>query len=139
MLTDKYVKRWLGIPSRGANTAIVHIPQGLNIPRLSDMYWKAQSLAYTRSKLVANDTVKNALGSCLERESQWSTKQSTVAVCNNIYETLERRGDLVDTTWNSIKRKVNALIEDDVMRYWREKIQPLLIQGMFAELLILQN
>ena len=62
-----------------------------------------------------------------------------MAVCHNIYETLERRGDLVDTTWNSIKRKVNALIEDDVLRYWREKIQPLLIQGKFAELLILQN
>ena len=66
VLTDKYVIRWLGIPSRGVNTAIVHIPQGLNIPKLSDIYWKAQSLAYTRSRLAADETVKNALDSSLE-------------------------------------------------------------------------
>ena len=83
--------------------------------------------------------MKNALDSSLERDSQWSTKQSTVAVCHNIYKTLQRQGDLVGSSWNSVKRKVNTLLEDDVVKYWQERIQPLVIQGKFAELLILQD
>ena len=62
-----------------------------------------------------------------------------MAVCHNIYETLQRQGDLVGSSWNFVKRKVNNYIEDDVVKYWQERIQPLVIQGKFAELLILQD
>ena len=75
-LTDGYVKKWLGIPSRGANIALVHIPQGLDIPRLSDLYWKSQCSAYSRSRLLSDDTVNHALDCSLEREYKWTKSVS---------------------------------------------------------------
>ena len=78
VLTGKYLKNWLGIPSRGANLAIVHLPQGLNILRLSDIYRQSQTLAYSRSRAKADHVVNQAIDSTIERESQWSRKQSTV-------------------------------------------------------------
>ena len=78
-MTDGYLKKWLGIPSRGANIAPVHLPQGMAIPRFSDVYWKANCSAYSRSRLAGDKLVNQALDSTLERESKWTTKQSTVA------------------------------------------------------------
>ena len=108
-MTDGYVKKWLGIPSRGANIALVHLPQGLAIPRLSDVYWKANCSAYSRSRLLGDEVVNHALDSTLERESKWTAKQSTVTVCQSVHEKLLNQSDTRDGTWNTIKIKINLL------------------------------
>ena len=138
-LTDGYVKKWLGIPSRGANIALVHIPQGLDIPRLSDLYWKSQCSAYSRSRLLADDTVNHALDCSLERESKWTTKQSTVTICQSVHERVMAHENSDNPNWNVVKRNINQVLYDDSTDFWKRKIEPLLIQGKFAELLLLQN
>ncbi len=45
-MTEQYLKKWLGIPKHGANTALLHISRGLNIPRISDVYRQAHSASY---------------------------------------------------------------------------------------------
>ena len=138
-MTDGYLKKWLGIPSRGANIAVVHLPQGMGIPRFSDVYWKANCSAYSRSRLVGDELVKHALDSTLERESKWTTKQSTVTVCHDVHEkVVEERGANVGS-WATWKKKISNIIEDNAIVYWKEKIEPLLCQGKFAELLITEN
>ena len=114
-MTDGYLKKWLGIPSRGANIAPVHLPQGMAIPRFSDVYWKANCSAYSRSRLFGDELVKHALGSTLERESRWTTKQSTVSVCHSVHERVVNEIDVNNGSWNTIKRKINSIIEDDVI------------------------
>ena len=65
---DKFVKKWLGIPSRGANMAFVHAPQCLNIPRISDVYWQSHALAHSRTRLKGDPIVNHALdGLCQSR------------------------------------------------------------------------
>ena len=49
-MTDGYLKKWLGIPSRGANIAPVHLPQGMAIPRFSDVYWKAKTAQHIHGR-----------------------------------------------------------------------------------------
>ena len=139
VLTGKYLKNWLGIPSRGANLAIVHLPQGLNIPRLSDIYRQSQTLAYSRSRAKADHVVNHAIDSTIERESQWSRKQSTVVQSNSIYSQVESSIDVPNSPWNSVKKKIKHVLEDDVVRYWSDRVEPLLVQGRFTSLLILEN
>ena len=139
-MTDGYLKKWLGIPSRGANIAPVHLPQGMAIPRFSDVYWKANCSAYSRSRLAGDKLVNQALDSTLERESKWTTKQSTVAVCQSVHEKAVRELRTEShSSWSTIKKKINNILEDDVVTYWKEKIEPLLCQGKFSELLILEK
>ena len=139
-MTDGYVKNWLGIPSRGANIALAHLPQGMAIPRFSDMYWKANCSAYSRSRCLGDELVNHALDSTLERESKWTTKQSTVSVCHSVHErAVHEVGEESNNSWDSFKKKINGILEDDVISYWKSKIEPLLCQGKFSELLILEN
>ena len=138
-MTDGYLKKWLGIPSRGANIAPVHLPQGMAIPRFSDVYWKANCSAYSRSRLFGDDLVKHALDSTLERESRWTTKQSTVAVCHDVHEKVVTEIGASNSSWATLKRKINKVVEENTIAYWKEKIEPLLCQGKFSELLIMEN
>ena len=139
IMTGKYLKKWMGIPSRGANMAIVHIPQGLNIPRLSDIYWQSQTLAYSRSRAKADCVVNQAIDSTFERESQWSRKQSTVVKSSAIYSQVQTSIEVQNSPWNTVKKTVKKVLEEDIVRYWSDRIKPLLVQGKFTSLLMLEN
>ena len=139
VLTDKYLKSWLGVPSRGANVAIVHLPQGLNIPRLSDIYRQSQSLAYSRSRVKADAVVNQAIDSAIERESQWSRKQSTYVQCKVTHSKVETLIDVQTSSWQTVKKTVKHVIEEDIVKYWSDRITPLLVQGKFTSLLLLEN
>ena len=125
--------------SRGANMAIVHIPQGLNIPRLSDIYWQSQTLAYSRSRAKADCVVNQAIDSTFERESQWSRKQSTVVKSSEIYSQVQTSIEVQNSPWHTVKKTVKKVLEEDIVRYWSDRIKPLLVQGKFTSLLMLEN
>ena len=78
IILDRYIKIWLGIPSRGANIAVVHDPDGLNIPSISDLYRTCHCLAYSRSRVKGDDVVNHALDRRLERERGWSRLTTNV-------------------------------------------------------------
>ena len=43
-LSDQFIKKWLGTPKYGANIALVHMNNGLDIPRVSDIYYVSHSI-----------------------------------------------------------------------------------------------
>ena len=61
IILDKYIKIWLGKPLRGAHLAVVHNPDGLNIPSISDLYRTCHCLAYSRYSVKGDDVVNQAL------------------------------------------------------------------------------
>ena len=84
-LLDKYIKQWIGIPSRGANIALVHTPEGFNIPTISDLYQTCHCLAYSRSRVKGDDLVQHALDQQLEREEAWLRQSSTIKSAHAIH------------------------------------------------------
>ena len=71
MFTDKYIKKWSGIP-RCATNAAIHLQTGLNIPSISELHSLTHALAHTRTRMQGDATVNHALDVQLLRESQWS-------------------------------------------------------------------
>ena len=68
------IKAFLGLSSRGPTPAIIHSPNGLAIPRLSDVYVESHTLAFARCIMKADKRVLHALRSKQSREGQWKRK-----------------------------------------------------------------
>ena len=54
-LGTKFFKKWLEMPSRGATSAIIHSPVGLNIPLLSSIYQESHALRIAHGLLRSDD------------------------------------------------------------------------------------
>ena len=59
------IKAFLGLPPRGPTPAIIHSPDGLGFPRISDLYLESHTLAYARCEVKADDRVVHALNPSL--------------------------------------------------------------------------
>ena len=59
------IKAFFGLPSRGPTHAIIHSPEGLGFPRISDLYLESHTLAFARCEVKADDRVVHALKSKL--------------------------------------------------------------------------
>ena len=75
-LTDKYVKMWCGIPPSATN-AILHMPEGLNVRSISELYRETHTVSHARTRLKGDSIVNSVINSTLERESQYTRKKST--------------------------------------------------------------
>ena len=80
-----YLKRWLGIPARGATSAGIFSPMLLGVKPVSQVYLEGHIGAYINSKLVADEDTLEALKSTEEREAEWTRKSSTVHQCKDIF------------------------------------------------------
>ena len=85
-IAQRYLKKWLGIPSRGATAAGLFSPHLLNVKPVSQVYLEGHLSAFVNSTLVADEDTKQALVGAIERESGWTRKSSTVCECNSILE-----------------------------------------------------
>ena len=101
-LCNRYLKKWSGL-ARPATLAFLHMPECLNIPNISDLYYEAQTQNYTRIRATGDAKVNHCLDVALERESQWTRKKSTVVNSNNVFESLP------DTNATLPKQKKNRL------------------------------
>lgn len=133
-LTEKYIKKWFGIPSHGANTAIVHDSKGYNIPRISDLYYECHSLAHSRSRIKGDDQVQIAIDSKIQRESQWTKQKSTVTYSEQIHERAANHSN-DSNSWPEMKKSVKKCLQQDRDEFWKNKIEPLIFQGDFLKLL----
>ena len=86
MVAQSYLKKWLGIPSRGATSAGIFSPLLLGIKPVSHVYMEGHLGSYINSKLVADFDTKEALRCAEEREGEWVTKSSTICECRDILE-----------------------------------------------------
>ena len=90
---QKYLKQWLGIPSRGCTSLGIFSPSLLATKPVSQVYLEGHVAAYVNSSLVADPDTKEALRCAVEREGRWKNKSSTVMHCHTIMEEMGREED----------------------------------------------
>ena len=73
-LTDKYVKKWSGLPPSATN-AILHMPEGLNVRSISELYRETHTVSHARTRLKGDQIVNTVINSTIERESQYTRKK----------------------------------------------------------------
>ena len=124
--TDKYIKKWSGIP-RCATNAAIHLQTGLNIPSISELHSLTHALAHTRTRMQGDATVNHALDVQLLRESQCSRKQSTIKNAEEQYTLASANGG----NFKHVKQKVKEGLNYEKEEEWTSHIRILLKQGHF--------
>ena len=92
-LTDKAIKRWVGLP-RSATNVFIHMTQALDIKSISQLYTEMHTVSHVRTRLQGDSIVNAAIDCTLEREGLWTTKQSTIVHCEATFATAK---DTVNT------------------------------------------
>ncbi len=68
MISQKYLKKWLGIPTRGCTNLSIFHPYQLSIKPVSQIYIQGHAGNFINSSLIADPSVKNANASSIYRE-----------------------------------------------------------------------
>ena len=89
MLAQRYLKSWLGLPSRGATSAGIFSPLLLAVKPVSQVYLEGHLGAYINSNLVADSDTREALRCAEEREGAWTKKSSTIIQCRGIFKEMQ--------------------------------------------------
>ena len=133
---EQFLKKWLGIPRHGANTAMLHMSRGLNIQTVSGVYCQAHCASYSRSRCNADELTNLALDLKLQRESAWVRKISITKQCADVHATAVMNSEtLVGTKLNPLLGSpVGKTLKLDTDKYWKEVVEPLLSQGDDAKL-----
>ena len=119
-----------------ANIALVHMNNGLDIPRVSDIYYVSHCLSYSRTRCLGDSTTNKALESKLQRESVWSKKSSTISFAHQIHQ---NSIGPKPSSWNKTKAMIKATLKTDSNAYWKTVVEPLITQGDTAKLLLETN
>ena len=136
-LTDRYIKKWAGLPHPGT-LAFLHMPKGLNVKSISDLYEECHTNAYISSRVKGDDLVNHCLDSKLTRESEWTRKISQTVKSNNILEQVEE--DLPnDASLHQKQTKAKDILREDSSELWHSHVKSLVVQGRFLDLLSLQE
>ncbi len=126
---------------RSATPAMLHCREGLNIKSITHLYKECHSISHATSRLKGDARVNAALDSKAEHEQSWTRKQSIT--CYSEQQLVRAGGADMDnpTTANleKTKRTIKKNISDDFASLWVQRIQPLVVQGRFLELLHIQE
>ena len=124
LLAKRFLKKWLGLPARGATSEGIFSPLLLGIKPVSQTYLEGHVSAYINSMLVADNDTKEALKSAVERESQWTRKSSTLVQCKQIMEEMNEEDDCtIPTPENCATFPVTVRIEKPkIMRVAKSKV-----------------
>jgi len=122
-----YLKRWLGIPARGATSAGIFSPMLLGVKPVSQVYLEGHLGAYINSKLVSDEDTQEALKSAEEREAEWTRKSSTILQCKDIFtEMKEEMKCSIPTPDNCANYAVTVRVEKpNIMKEARRKVEEL--------------
>ena len=97
MVAQRYLMRWLGLPSRGATSAGIFSPLLLAVNPVS-VYLEGHLGAYVNSNLVADADTREALRCGEEREGAWTKKSSTIIQCRDIFKEVQEGDERVSHT-----------------------------------------
>ena len=150
MLAKTFIKKWLGIPSRGVTDVAIFHPYMLNVKQPSTLYLEGQAGNHASMKLKSDSVVKAALDSQVTRESSWTKKSSTAVTCEEMFaKCVESNQIFVPTsqnTWNyesslrheipKAKVAIKQSVSQDILTAWNDKVSKLTMQGEFTQLLI---
>ena len=114
----------------------------------SQLYMEGHTGNYLNCKVKADSQVKMALDSQLSREKQWVGKSSTIVKCHEMYEKVADQM-LIPTPENcynyevslshqmpKLKDAMKAQVQLEYLDRWNDRVQKLVIQGDFLNLLI---
>ncbi len=129
------IKGFLGLSSHGPTPAIIHSPNGLAIPRFSDVYVESHTLAFARCMMKADERVLHALRSKYDRESQWKRKmvKHGVVQWRKNFETAQEVSN--PSKWEKVKKNIKELLSSQRSIFWQNYIQPLIVQGNLLKLI----
>ena len=88
LLSDKYVKKWAGLPRCATNT-FLHMSHGMNIKSISALYHETHAVSHARTRLKGDSQVNHALDCRISRESEWTRKQSTTVKAQETLDLVE--------------------------------------------------
>ena len=86
-LTDKFVKKWAGLPPSATN-ALIHMPVVMGIQSISETYMEAHAVSHTRTRLKGDTVVNSVINATLERESDYTQKKSTTTEAEITFTTV---------------------------------------------------
>jgi hypothetical protein len=146
----KYLKRWLNIPSHGASDISIFHPYLLNIKTPSQLYLEGHAGNHTLMRLKGDQIVNHTLDSRLERESAWTSKSSTIVICQQILdENIQNDTIFIPSSENTFnvaasirsempraKKATKQSIQEFTLQMWNSKVEKLVMQGDFTKLLI---
>ena len=124
----------------GPTSAIIHSPDGLSIPKLSEMYLEAHTISFARCLVKGDDRVAHVINSKLARESTWKRKMQTFGSrqWNNFYQAANKSMSAINkmkSKWKAIKNNIKNELENYRTNEWRQRVQPLSVQGRMLELI----
>ena len=124
------IKKWLGVAIHGATPAFIHSPDGLALPRLSDIYLEPHCLAYARCMVKAGSRIIHALSCKHERESHWVRKMGKLGSrqWHQIYSTAFSK--LEQVTWSRLKTGIKHIIYEDRLKFWQNSVSPFVHQAI---------
>ena len=108
---------------------------GLDIPRVSDIYYTSHCLAYSRTRCLGDSTTNRALDLKLQREAKWNRKSSTVGIADHVHKRSVDSNQPEPLIWKKVKPKIKSTLKEDSNDYWKSVVEPLISQGDTAKLL----
>ena len=106
-LCNKHVKKWTGLPPCATNT-IFHLKHALDIPSVTSVYEEAHIVTHVDARLKSDDLVKHALDSRIEREAQFTRKQSVTVLAENTFQKSLR--------WNTVQAEIPEFVSPVTFR-----------------------
>ena len=98
-LCHKFMKKWASIPPCATNS-IFHLKYALDIPTVTSVYEEAHYVTHTDARLKSDNLVNHALDSKIDRESNYTRKQSITVVSENTFKNLSYENRILATdTW----------------------------------------
>ena len=79
ILSDKFVKKWAGLPPCATND-LIHMMSGLKFQSITGLYTEAHCVSHARTRLQGDSLVNKAIDSKIERESALIRKKSITVV-----------------------------------------------------------
>jgi hypothetical protein len=154
VFTDKYVKKWAGVPSSATN-AVLHLRAGLHLKTISELYMEAHCTSHARTRHEGDETVNYVLDCTVNRESNFTRKKCTTVeaeaeFCKAINMNTVQ-GEIPDfrnyENGERDKRKFNKEIKEQIktslivqnQEKWTSHVKTLVQQGNFLDLASAEN
>ena len=143
-LCHKYMKKWAGLPPCATNS-IFHLRSALDIPSVTSVYNEAHFTTHVDVRLKSDGIVNHALDSRIERESQYTRKQSITFSAEETYQQSLRQNTVqgeipefvASSTFRSeIKDSAKAQARSQLFTEHTDHISNLLKQGPLLNLSI---
>ena len=94
MLAKSFIKKWLGIPTRGVTAVAIFHPYKLNVKKPSALYLENHAGNHTIMRLKGDSVVKAAIDSQETRENEWTKKSSTAVTCDQMFATCVEKNQI---------------------------------------------